>query len=174
MPTKQIQSVFIYCFSLAFAILFFNKVGAQSREVLRYEIDAKRGGMTYTSRDALPRGREFKRLDSSYYVGWMFEGMYKFDHAADFIGFRVASDQLEKASILLEKDFKKQLRTRTSEVFEYIKMMNYHRDWDYISDALMQCYSNMDMPDKVWTLLQRCKRNDLQDEVYLDTYNYLA
>lgn len=162
-----------YFLCVAICIISFSSF-AQTKEQLRYEIDAKRGGMSYTSKDALPRGREFKRLDSTYYVGWMFEGMYKFDHAADFIGFRVASDQLEKASILLEKDFKKQLRTRTSEVFEYIKMMNYHRDWDYISYALMQCYSNMDMPDKVWALLQRCKRNDLQDEVYLDTYNYLA
>lgn len=147
---------------------------AQSRDQLRYEIDAKRGGMTYTSKDALPRGREFKRLDSTYYVGWMFEGTYKFDHAADFIGFRMAAEQLEKASRLLERDFKIQLRTRTTDVMTYIKNMKYHRDWDYIVYALMQCYSNMDMPDKVWDVLLRCKKNDLQDEFYLDTYNYMA
>lgn len=174
MPTNQKRTVFLSVFSLLLAILFFNRVGAQSREVLRYEIDAKRGGMTYNSRDALPRGREFKRLDSSYYVGWMFEGTYKFEHAADFIGFRMAADQLEKASQLLEKDFKAQLRSRTADAFTYIKTMQYHRDWDYIAYCLMQCYSNMEMPDKVWKLLQRCKRNDLQDEFYLDTYSYLA
>ncbi len=147
---------------------------AQSRETLRYEIDAKRGSMTYTSKDALPRGREFKRIDSSYYVGWMFEGSYKFDHAADYIGFRMAAEQLEKASRLMEKDFKREIRARTTDVMEYIKNMKYHRDWDYIAYALMQCYSNMDAPDKVWELLLRCKKNDLQDEIYLDTYNYLA
>ena len=170
----KIQKLVLYLCLSCLTLSFFTIVNAQSREVLRYEIDAKRGGMSYTSRDALPRGREFKRLDSSYYVGWMFEGTYKFEHAADFIGFRMAADQLEKASVLLEKDFKTQLRSRTSDAFTYIKTMSIHRDWDYVAYCLMQCYSNMEMPDKVWKLLLRCKNNDLQDEFYLDTYSYLA
>lgn len=174
MPIFQKKST-ILCFSLLVVIFgYAQEVFSQSRESLRYEIDAKRGGMTYTSKDALPRGREFKRLDSTYYVGWMFEGTYKFEHAADFIGFRMAAEQLEKASVLLEKDFKTQIRARTSDALTYIKNMQYHRDWDYIAYCLMQCYSNMEMPDKVWSSLLRCKKNDLQDEIYLDTYCYLA
>ena len=171
------RNIFLLNVFLLTGVFIFStaeKVKSQSRESLRYEIDAKRGGMSYTSKDALPRGREFKRLDSTYYVGWMFEGTYKFEHAADFIGFRMAAEQLEKASRLMEKDFKAQLRTRTTDVMEYIKNMKYHRDWDYIAYNLMQCYSNMEMPDKVWEVLQRCKKNDLQDEFYLDTYSYLA
>ena len=171
---KKTNRRLLASFIFLFTILNIHHAYSQSKESLRYEIDAKRGGMTYTSKDALPRGREFKRLDSSYYVGWMFEGTYKYEHAADFIGFRMAAEQLEKASLLMEKDFKGALRTRTSDIMEYIKNMQRHRDWDYIAYALMQCYSNMEMPDKVWNILQRCKKNDLQDEIYLDTYNYLA
>lgn len=149
-------------------------LNAQSRQSLRYEIDAKRAGLTYTSKDALPRGREFKRIDSTYYVGWMFEGTYKFDHAADFLGFKTAAVQLERALMLMEKDFKTELKTRTNDVMTYLKIMKYHRDWDYTAYALMQCYSNIDEPDSVWKLLQKCKSINMQDELYCDTYNYLG
>ncbi len=161
---------------LAIALLLFThlSVSSQSKQSLRYEIDAKRAGVTYTGKDALPRGREFKRLDSTYYVGWMLEGTYKFDHAADYLGYKAAAAQLEKALRLLQKDFKTELKTRTDDVMTYINIMKYHRDWDYTSFALMQCYSNMDEPDNVWKLLQQCKKIDLQDELYGDTYNYLA
>jgi hypothetical protein len=153
---------------------FEKSLVAQSRESLRYEIDAKRGGMSFTSKDALPRGREFKRLDSSYYVGWMFEGAYKFDHAADVLGFKMASEQLQKALTLLEKDFKKEIYTRTSDVFEYLKVMKYQRDWDFIAYALTQCYSNTEEVDKLWKLLQKCRKVNMQLEAYADTYNYMA
>lgn len=147
---------------------------AQSIQQRRAEIDAKRMGVDYTSRDALPRGREFKRIDSTYYVGWMLEGCYKFDHAADYIGFKTAGTQLERAVKCLEKDFKKQLQTRTTDVFEFIKILKIHRDWDYVVYCLMNCYSNTEDVDKLWTLLQKCRKYDLQDEQYLDTYLYLA
>jgi hypothetical protein len=52
----------------------------------RYEIDAKRMASDIYSADALPRSREFKRIDSSYFVGWMYEGVYKHEHAADYLG----------------------------------------------------------------------------------------
>ena len=43
----------------------------------RLNIDAKRQIESMDGEDALPRSREFKRTDSTYYVGWMFEGVYK-------------------------------------------------------------------------------------------------
>jgi hypothetical protein len=158
---------FILCFCQLFSF-------AQSKQSLRYEIDAKRGNLTYTAREALTSGREFKRIDPSYYVGWMFEGCYKFEHAADYLGYKYAAEQLEKAIQLMDKDFRQQIRSRTSDVLTFIQQMKYHRDWDYTAYALMQCYSNMEEPDKVWSHLQRCKKADLQDELYLDTYCYLA
>ena len=45
----------------------------------RYEIDAKRLGVNFSDKDALPRSREFIRLDSTYYVGRMYEDIFKND-----------------------------------------------------------------------------------------------
>jgi hypothetical protein len=36
-----------------------------------FDIDAKRQIENIDGEDALPRSREFKRIDSTYYVGWM-------------------------------------------------------------------------------------------------------
>ncbi len=149
-------------------------VHAQNIASRRFEIDAKRADVSYTSKDALPRGREFKRIDSTYYVGWMLEGTYKFEHAADYLGFKSASDQLSKALQLLEKDFKKELKTRTNDVYKYLSIMKYHRDWDYIAYHLITCYSNIDEPSKTWAVLQKCRAMDLQDELYTDTYNLMS
>ena len=45
---------------------------------VRYaDIDAKRAS-GISEEDMLPRSREFIRLDSTYYVGWMLEGEYKY------------------------------------------------------------------------------------------------
>src|SRR3954462_8124606 len=70
----------------------------------RYEIDAKRLGVSPTDKDALPRSREFIRLDSTYYVGHYYEGMYKYQRAADFLGYKNCIAPLKKALLLFEKD----------------------------------------------------------------------
>ncbi len=158
---------------LLFTFLLFT-LQAQTKQALRFEIDAKRQGVEYNSKDALPRGREFKRIDSTYYVGWLLEGTYKYEHAADYLGFKAAGEQLQKAADLMLKDFKKQLSTRTANVMDYIPSMKYHKDWDYLSYCLMNCYSNTDDQQRLWALLQNCKKLDLQDEMYLETFNYLA
>lgn len=172
LPRSKTYVIAYFSLYLLFSNTFQSQ--AQSIQAKRYEIDAKRIGITFTSKDALPRGREFKRLDSTYYVGWMLEGAYKFHHAADYLGFKAAALQLEKAITLLQKDFNKELKTRTNDPFTFIKVINFHRDWDYSVYALMQCYSNTDEPAKVWQLLQKCVKLDMQDEFYMDAYNYLG
>ncbi|MEZ5047239.1 MAG: hypothetical protein R2831_09640 [Chitinophagaceae bacterium] len=147
---------------------------AQSKQEKRYEIDAKRYGVSTTSKEAITAAREFKRIDSSYYVGWMLEGIYKYEHSADYLGFKLASEQLNKALLLMQKDFSKEISTRTGDVRQYIELIKYHRDWDQIAYSLSQCYSNTDELDKLWQLLQLCKKMNLQDEVFMDTYNYMS
>jgi len=144
------------------------------KSIKRFEINAKRTDIGYTSKDALPRGREFKRLDSTYYVGWMYEGGYKFEHAADYIGFKNAAYDLQRALDLMQKDFNKEISLRTSDVMSYLQVMQYHRDWDFTAYALVNCYSNMDLPNEIWTVLQRCKKMDLQDEQYLECYHSMS
>ncbi|MBL7936116.1 MAG: hypothetical protein JNM51_09960, partial [Bacteroidia bacterium] len=97
----------------AFACLVFlvygQQVLAQINEVARYEINAKRIGVDPESKDALPRSREFIRLDSTYYVGYMYEGIYKYERSSDYLGYQQAIAPLRKALDLLEKDYNEKL-----------------------------------------------------------------
>src|SRR6476661_3054330 len=70
----------------------------------RYEIDTKRIGVNFYDKDALPRSREFIRLDSTYYVGWYYEGMYKYDRAADYPGYKNCIEPLKKSLLLFERN----------------------------------------------------------------------
>jgi hypothetical protein len=140
----------------------------------RYEIDAKRIGVYYNSENAMARSREFKRIDSSYYVGWMYEGTYRYERASDYRGFKLAGEQLQKALDLLYKDFKKEITTRTGMYELFYRHYQLRRDYDYMVYHLMNCYSNMDRADLVWKHLQWSKRINHQHEVYADTYCYLG
>lgn len=141
---------------------------------LRYEVDAKRTGTDPNSNDALPRSREFKRIDSSYYVGWMYEGYYKYNHAADYLGFRNAAQPLEQTLRLMERDYRKELATRTSDLMTYFPVYKFHLDYTMTAYYLMTCYSNMEEPDKVYALLRRVLRWNFQRDYYMDAYNYLG
>jgi hypothetical protein len=147
---------------------------AKLKAVQRYEIDAKRMGVDASSEDALPRSREFKRIDSSYYVGWFFEGFYKLNHAADFLGYKNAIVPLERALYLLERDYPKELSTRTNDIQIYFPVYNYQLDYSRIGAALRECYANTEQPEKVVSLMRRALRWKFQKELYLDAYNYLA
>ncbi len=144
------------------------------KAVQRYEIDAKRMGVDPNGEDALPRSREFLRIDSTYYVGWLFEGVYKYNHAADYLGFKNASIPLERALRLEERDFKTQLGNRTSDVMAYIPIVKYQVDYSMIALDLMNCYSNMEEPDKVYALLRRFIKWNFQRDWYMDAYDYLG
>jgi len=121
----------------------------------RYEIDAKRNGVAPTDKDALPRGREFIRLDSTYYVGWYYTGMYKNDRAADYAGFKNAVPDLRKAFVLLEKDFKNVLINQFSSIQFYIQHQVKFNDYLVLASTLRTVYENLEMPDSsMWVLDQ--------------------
>lgn len=144
------------------------------KAVKRYEIDAKRIGVDLNSEDALPRSREFLRIDSTYYVGWLFEGAYKYNHAADFAVFRNASVPLERAFRLMERDFRKELGTRTTDLATYFPVFKYQIDYTQIASLLVQCYMNMEKPVEAMNVLRRVLRWNMQRDYYMDAYNYLA
>ncbi|MCC6186694.1 MAG: hypothetical protein IT256_06035 [Chitinophagaceae bacterium] len=147
---------------------------ATQKAAQRYEVDAKRMGVDASSEDALPRSREFKRIDSSYYVGWFFEGMYKLNHAADYLGYKNAIAPLEKALHLLERDYAKELKTHSNDLQIYYPVYRFQLDYSRIGGALRECYANTEQPEKVVKLMRRALRWKLQRELYLDAYNYLA
>jgi len=140
----------------------------------RYEIDAKRAGVDPASDDALPRSREFIRIDSTYYVGWMYEGAYKYNHAADYLGYKNAIAPLERALATLERDYKQELRTRTSDLLTFINNYKYQIDYTQIAYYLMNSYANTEDPEAVFRLLRRVQRWNFQRDYYLDFYNLMA
>lgn len=139
---------------------------------LRYEVDAKRTGTNINSDDALPRSREFLRIDSTYYVGWMYEGVYKYNHAADYVGYKNAAVPLERALRLMERDYKPELSSRTHNLFEYINNYPKHFDYSIITYNLTQCYLNTEEPEKNMTLLRKYIRWNFQRE-FFDAYNFM-
>ena len=139
-----------------------------------YDIDAKRSISNIESEDALPRSREFKRIDSTYYVGWMYEGVYKYNHAADYIGFKNAIIPLERALSLLEHDYAKALATRSSDILVLYPVRVLQVDYSVIAYYLAQCYNNTDQPDKEFTLLHRALKWKFQMQFMLDAYDMLS
>lgn len=135
----------------------------------RYDINAKRAVTPITSADALPRSREFIRLDSTYYVGYMYEGVYKWDHAADAIGFQQAIPALEKARQLFEKENASILSNLYSSATYYNQNLNIYNDYLQIMRSLKECYDNLEQPDKVMAILDKMQSwNFIAD--YMDTY----
>src|SRR6476620_4798341 len=102
---------------------------AQGNPTARYEIDAKRTGVNPTDKDALPRSREFIRLDSTYYVGYMYEGMYKSDRSSYYLGFKNSIPSLKKAFVLLQKDYGNNLKRIFDSPQNYIASMNKYVDF---------------------------------------------
>lgn len=159
-----------------FFFLFLGKINAQApiQSVQRQEIDAKRMDSNPMSDDALPRSREFIRIDPTYYVGYMYEGLYKENHAADFLGFKNAIEPLKKALTLLEKDYAKQLKTRTSSLIEYYPVYKFQLDYSIIAIELAESYSNIDEPQEAFKIAEKVKKFNFQRDYYFNPYIQMA
>lgn len=152
------------------SLLIINYTHAQGDAAARYEIDAKRVGVSPVDKDALPRSREFIRLDSTYYVGWMYEGMYKYDRSADYLGYKNAIPALRKAFLLMKKDYGAML----SDLFSPVNLTqpNFARfnDLNQITLNLKECYDNLEMPDSVmWVINMYDKYKFPIDELGVNT-----
>ncbi|HET8573663.1 MAG TPA: hypothetical protein VFL76_07315 [Edaphocola sp.] len=161
-----------------FILMCFNPsfVDAQPvrKSVAREKIDAKRSVNDINSADAVYRAREFIRLDSTYYVGWMYEGVYKYNHAADFLGYKNAIAPLQKALSYLGRDYAKQLRTRSSNLMIYYPIYQFQVDYSMIAGLLMECYSNINQPEKAFQVVLQTKKWRFQRNYYFAPYAYLA
>jgi hypothetical protein len=138
-------------FIFVFILVTCCKNSFSQNNAARYEIDAKRIGVNFYDKDALPRSREFIRLDSTYYVGWYYEGMYKFERAADYLGYKNCIGPLKKSLLLFEKNYDTNLKniltpgTYSPAQVDIIRLCN----------ALYDSYSNVEQPDSAMWLLQR-------------------
>ncbi|MDQ2863797.1 MAG: tetratricopeptide repeat protein [Bacteroidota bacterium] len=143
-----------YVFLLVLFVI--GKTSFTQNRAARYEIDAKRIGVNFYDKDALPRSREFIRLDSTYYVGWYYEGMFKFDRAADYLGYKNCIPALKKALFLFERNYKNDLKT----VLTPGRYSFAQADIMQIGNALYDSYSNVEEPDSAMWILDRIKNWD--------------
>lgn len=158
-------------YSLLIICLLFASATYAQNDAARYEIDAKRIGVSPTDKDALPRSREFLRLDSTYYVGWMYEGIYKWDRSADYQGYKNAIPALRKSFLLLKKDYGR-LFSNFFAIENLSNRDNFTRygDLQLVTRALRECYDNLEMPDStMWLINQIDAFKFLIDEVQVNT-----
>ncbi|MDA3614764.1 hypothetical protein [Polluticaenibacter yanchengensis] len=144
-------------------VLFAGEVQAQ-KEAKRYEIDAKRAGVSPTDKDALPRGREFIRLDSTYYVGWLYQGMYLYDRSVDAAGYARCLPLVRKAFLLLEKDFGNKLKSIFDDPYVYYEFNQRFSDYLMMASTLREVYENLNKADSaMWIVNAVAAKNFRRD-----------
>lgn len=139
----------------------------------RLGIDAKYESSYLSDKEALLRSREFIRADSSYYLGYMLEGMYKEEHASDFFGYKNAIEPLLKAKQLLEKDYDRDLRSRSTDYTELYYISEIQTDYQKIADDLFTCYMNTEQYEEAFAMAYSVADYNLTMEYYFNAYTSL-
>ncbi|GAB4143631.1 MAG: hypothetical protein Fur0041_18700 [Bacteroidia bacterium] len=158
---------------IALLLLISFPLFAQKEEVRR-KMDLVRKSISFSDEKALEKSRAFIRLDSTYYLGYMYEGAFRYNRANDEMGFRQAIIPLERAFRLIEKDYDKELRTRTGDIITFFKVTTAQTDYGYIAYWLQHCYQNIERPDKAFDVLNHVRERDLQMETAVESYNTMA
>lgn len=157
-----------------FALLLLSNVLFAFDEEERRSIDIDRRNLVFSSQEAFEKSREYIRRDSTYYIGWMYSGAYLYDRANDEKGFEQAIKPLQKAFDLMERDYDKQLRTRTNDYIGYIAVGYLHNDYSLIANWLAGAYQNIENAQAAYDVLMRVKERDMQYEYSVDSWNTLA
>ncbi len=170
MAFRKIAAAFL----LGILLLSSGGIRAQgvAKSAQRREIDAKRTVLNIYSEEAGPRSREFLRIDSTYYVGHLVEGMAKFNRAADATGFKTAARSLETCLRLLERDYARQLRTRTTDLTAYLAAYPIQTDYALAISTLVQCYNNLEQAQESYNTIRRYLAWNFQRD-FFDAYNML-
>lgn len=131
----------------------------------RNKIDRLRMGIILSDPDALSMGREFVRMDSTYYVGWMLQGHFLHDRSADKNGYQKAVPYLRTAFLLLEKEYANDLNNLYASFDHYIQNFGLYRDYLGTGQYLRECYEYLDMPDSaMWILNSIQAKEFIRDE----------
>lgn len=143
---------------------------------VRDQIDRERneGATSFFDEKILQKARGFIRRDSTYHVGYMLEGGFLFFRANDELGFRKAIEPLEKALRHIERDYDRQLRTRSNNYAVYSANYRYHFDYGLITYFLNRCYQNVELQDKAMEVVRHVRDRNFQVETNLDAYNTMA
>jgi tetratricopeptide (TPR) repeat protein len=155
---------------------FFLVAAAMGQGRVRDQIDRERneGATSFFDEKMLRKARSFIRRDSTYHVGYMLEGGFLFFRANDELGFRKAITPLVKALNRIEKDYDKQLRTRSNNYAVYSANYRYHFDYGLITYFLNRCYQNVEMQEEAMEVARHVRDRNMQIETSLDAYNTMA
>ncbi|HSZ25568.1 MAG TPA: hypothetical protein VK766_07625 [Cytophagaceae bacterium] len=137
---------------------------------VRLKIDEERKNVWYFDKKGLELSEKFIKQDKNYYVGYMYEGSYKYNRATDYFGYKNAIQPLEKALKLIEKDYNYKLKTRTSDLLTFIGIYQYQVDFSWISYLLYECYSNIENPNEAMRVLRNVKNKREQKDFYCSPY----
>jgi hypothetical protein len=140
----------------------------------RAEIDQARTNLNYFDKEALQKAKEFIRKDSSYYVGYMYEGSYKYYRAADIPGFNNAIKPLQKALDLLIRDYARKLKVRSTDIMSFVDAYKYQYDYCVIVGLLEESYRNIEKPDMALNILLDMRKRNLQKEFYGDAFTTIS
>ncbi|TND08889.1 MAG: hypothetical protein FD123_1743 [Bacteroidetes bacterium] len=169
----KLYAGFVLFFSFAFSAHAQFQLPGQGGS-LRDRMDQERQGINFTDEKAFSKSKEFIRNDSTYYGGWFLQGAFFYFRAADADGFARAIKPLEKALKLIEKDYKWQLRTRTSDFFTFFNVYRRQEDYGFICYYLEQCYQNIEQPDKAMEVLRKVRDKNMQLEFAVEPYNTMS
>ncbi|MFW5886720.1 MAG: hypothetical protein ACOCUL_03080 [Bacteroidota bacterium] len=144
----------------------------------RYKIIKERADLWYFDEEVQLKYQHFIELDTTYYVGYMYKGLYSFERAADFDGYKKAIEPLEKALGLFEGEFTYTLRKRYYNVFEYMSLYEdiipCQMDFEMICTQLSRCYTYMEEPSKALEILQKLRSYKMQWYYFSQPENQIA
>lgn len=136
----------------------------------RQAIDAKYYSSDLSGKEALLRGREFIRMDSTYYRGYFLEGTYKANHATDFFGFKQAITPLKKGLFYLERDYQFNLTDTTHGLFSDYYNGEIQLAYQQMAEDLFHCYLNTDQYEAAYKLCDRVAAFNMKFEYYFNPY----
>ncbi len=158
-----LHRILIFTVSL---LAFTQLVQGQS---VRDRIDYRRLEVDLESEEAYEAAQEFLRLDSTYYIGWLYLGSYLHQRAADRSGYSKCVIPLLKAKELIESDYNKELNNRTTSEEVFFSNFNLYQDYNFIAYFLSSSYSVMDQPDSSYWIASEYQKHDFQKD--LSYYN---
>ena len=158
---------------IGFILILFSVFNSQAQNSIRQKMDSERNG-SFEDIKTYEKGRSFIRRDSTYYLGYLLEGAYLFFRANDELGFKKASEPLQKALDLIEHDFDPLLRTRTNNYETYSANYRFQFDYGLISYFLSRCYQNVEDEDNAMEVLRHIRDRNFQLEINSDSYNTMA
>ncbi len=150
----------IFCLYVATLLCFHSMTKAQTFDTRR-TIDQQRTMVDINSDSVLSTAREFIRMDSNYYVGYLIEGQYMYNHASDYQGFLYAIEPLIKAKNRLLKEFSEALNNQYLSLASFSENMQRYQDYMLLCNNLSECYNNTDQPDKNMRMIEQ-----------LDSFNF--